>query len=236
MNIALILAGGIGQRMGQDVPKQFLCIDNKPVIVYTLENFQKSPLIDKICVACAEGWEAFVWSYAKQFNISKLEIVVCGGENRFMSVYNLLIAIRSFTADNDIVMTYDAVRPIITNEIIEDSVDKVKKYGAAVGVVPCYDSMYAIEEKESELLSKGINRDLILRGMGPDSTTYGKAMFLFNKYIGVNKELNLIEMFLNSGMKVAKSKSSSRCIKLTTVEDIELCRAMLKYEKYDWLK
>lgn len=222
--------------MGQDVPKQFICVDNKPVIVYTMENFQNSPLIDKICVACSEGWEAFVFSYAKQFNITKLNTVVCGGKNRFMSVYNLLLAIKSFTDDDDIIMTYDAVRPIITNEIIEDSIEKVKKYGVAVGVIPCYDSMYAIEKKSDMLLYGSEDRNLLFRGMGPETTTYGKAVSLFNKYKDVNTEINLIEMFFENGMKVAKSKSSSICIKLTTVEDIELFRAMLKYEKYDWLK
>lgn len=235
MNIALILAGGSGQRMGQDVPKQFLCIDNKPVIIYTLENFQKCPFIDEICVACSEGWEAFVHAYAKQFNITKLNILTLGGENRFMSVYNLLTALKGHAADDDIIMTYDAVRPIINDEIIEDSIKKVREVGAAVGVIPCYDSMYTTITDDN-ILTGSYNRSLINRGIGPDATTYKTAFDLFEEYVCKNTGINMIEMFMEKGIPVAKSKSSQRCIKLTTVEDIELFRAMLKYEKYDWLK
>jgi len=235
MNIALILAGGTGQRMGQDVPKQFLCIDNKPVIIYTLEKFQNCPLIDRICVACSEGWESFVSAYAGQFNINKLDLVVCGGSNRFMSVYNLLRGIKdSVREDEDIVLIYDAVRPMITNDIIEDSIRMVREYGAALGVIPCCDSMYT---SATEQVITGCNdRDILYRGIGPESTIFTKAWNMYNRYIKHNQLINLTDMLIENGISVAKSKSSQRCIKLTTVEDIELFRAMLKYEKYDWLK
>lgn len=236
MNIALILAGGSGQRMGQDVPKQFLCIDNKPVFIYTLENFQKCDAIDAICVSCLPGWEATIHAYAGQFNITKLRTVVSGGENRFFSILNLLEAIKPFAHESDIIMTYDAVRPIITDEIILDAIAKTEEIGAAVGVIPCFDSMFSTEEQCSQVIGKMQRRELLWRGMGPDTTRFGTALQLFEKYRSTNTKLTLSEMFLDSGLPVAKSKSSSRCIKLTTLEDVELFQAMLKYEKYDWLK
>ncbi len=79
-NIALIIAGGSGNRMHQNIPKQFLTINEKPVIIYTLEAFQDHPKIDSIAVVCIEGWEQVLWAYVKQFNISKLQYVVKGGK------------------------------------------------------------------------------------------------------------------------------------------------------------
>ncbi len=80
MNVAIIIAGGKGSRMGQDIPKQFINVYDKPILIYTLEGFQKHPQIDAIEVVCIEGWYDVVWAYAKQFNISKLKWVIPGGE------------------------------------------------------------------------------------------------------------------------------------------------------------
>ena len=79
MNIALIIAGGAGNRMGQDIPKQFISIYDKPIIIYTLEGFQNHPMIDVIEVVCIKGWESVLQAYAKQFNITKLKWIVPGG-------------------------------------------------------------------------------------------------------------------------------------------------------------
>ncbi len=236
MNIALILAGGIGQRTGQDIPKQFICVDNKPIIVYTLENFQKCESIDTICVACSIGWEALVTSYANQFNITKLHTVVTGGENRFMSIYNLMKAISSFSQPDDIILVYDAVRPIITDEIINDAIEKAQLYGAAVGVIPCYDSMCSVSTKQDALLTVRQDRDLIFRAMGPDAVPYEKLAALFEKYVHTDTSMSILDMLLSSGIAVAKSKSSSKCLKLTTVEDIELFQSILNAARFSWLK
>lgn len=235
MNIAFILAGGIGQRTGQDVPKQFICVNNKPVFVYTLENFQKCPAIDEICVACSAGWEIVVSTYAKQFNITKLKTIVTGGKNRFMSIYNLLKAPNEYNAD-DIILVYDAVRPIITDEIIDDGISKAKQYGAAVGVMPCYDTMFGVQKQDDSVLTVRQNRDLIYRGMGPDVVPYGRLLNIFEKYIAVDTSMPISERLLASSIPVAKSKSSAKCIKLTTVEDFELFQAILNYEKNCWIK
>ena len=82
-NVALIIAGGVGNRMGQDIPKQFLNVFDKPVIVYTMECFQKHPDIDGIVIVCIDGWHEMVRSYAKQFRISKLDSVISGGSTGF---------------------------------------------------------------------------------------------------------------------------------------------------------
>ena len=88
MNIAIIIAGGSGRRMGEDIPKQFINIFDKPVLVYTLEGFQQHPQIDAIEVVCIEGWIDVVWSYARQFNIDKLKWVILGGKTGQESIRN----------------------------------------------------------------------------------------------------------------------------------------------------
>ena len=113
MNIAILTAGGVGSRTHQDIPKQFIHVNNKPVIIYTLEAFQKHPNIDEICVAILEGWDQILWAYAKQFNITKLKYVVTGGSTGQESIFNGLSAIRNDHYDNDVVIIHDGNRPMI---------------------------------------------------------------------------------------------------------------------------
>ena len=142
MNIALIIAGGVGARMGQDIPKQFINVYDKPVIVYTMEAFQKHPNIDGIEVVCLEGWHEVLYAYAKQFGISKLENIVNGGVNGQDSIRNGLqdIATRHHD-DDDIVLVHDAIRPMLSQDIISDNIRVCKQYGNAITVVPCTAAM-----------------------------------------------------------------------------------------------
>ena len=109
MTIAIVIAGGSGHRMGQDIPKQFITVHDKPVLIYTLEGFQRHPKIDAIEVVCIDGWQDKVWAYAKQFGISKLENVVNGGKNGQDSIRNEIYDIASrHHDDGDIVLVHDA--------------------------------------------------------------------------------------------------------------------------------
>lgn len=128
-NIVLIIAGGVGARMGQDIPKQFINVYDKPVIVYTLEAFQKHPSIDAIEVVCLDGWHDVLWAYAKQFGIAKLENIVSGGKNGQDSIRNGLYDIASrHNGSDDIVLVHDAIRPMVSiNSIIQSAVDQCKR-------------------------------------------------------------------------------------------------------------
>lgn len=138
MNIALIIAGGVGQRMGQDIPKQFINVDNIPVIVYTMAAFQKHPEIDAIEIVCVDGWHEVLYAYAKQFGISKLENVVSGGKNGQDSIRNGLYDIaKRHNDDNDLVLIHDAIRPLLSEEIISDNIRVCKEHGNAITVIPC---------------------------------------------------------------------------------------------------
>ena len=115
-NIGLLIAGGSGNRMHQDIPKQFITVHERPVIVYTLEAFQNHPEIDAIAVVCIEGWEQVLWAYAKQFNITKLQYVVPGGKNGQDSIRNGVYELEKHFDKNDIVLIHDAIRPMVSAE------------------------------------------------------------------------------------------------------------------------
>ena len=119
MNYALIIAGGSGNRMGQDIPKQFMHVDNCPIIIHTMMAFQKHPDIQGIAVVCLAGWETVLQSYANQFCITKLKWIFPGGSNGQESIHNGIYGLKEVgCGDDDLVLVHDAVRPLLSQDII----------------------------------------------------------------------------------------------------------------------
>ena len=162
MNIAMLIAGGKGVRMNQDIPKQFLNINDKPVIVYTLQAFQKHPEINEILVVCIDGWQEIVWAYAHQFNITKLKAVVVGGENGQESIYKGIKELEKQHSKDDMVLIHDAIRPNISQEIISSCIAECHRNGSAVTVSPCAEAML-LREESGQSAAKLINRDSLAR-------------------------------------------------------------------------
>ena len=134
MNIAIIIAGGRGQRMHQDVPKQFLNVNDKPVIIYTLEAFERHPGIDEIGVVCLDGWDNILLAYAKQYHITKLKWIVPSGQTGQMSIYNGIQEASKRYQSSDIILVHDAVRPMVSQDIISDCIITCQEYGSAISV------------------------------------------------------------------------------------------------------
>ena len=148
MNIGMIIAGGVGARTCQDIPKQFINVNDKPVIVYTLEAFQKHPNIDAIEVVCLAGWHDILRAYAKQFGITKLENIVNGGETGQDSIRNGLYDIaKRYNGDDDIVIIHDAIRPMVSADIISDNIRVCREYGNATAVIPCTSVMLKTQDR-----------------------------------------------------------------------------------------
>ena len=123
MNIALIIAGGSGNRMGQDIPKQFMHVDGAPIIIWTLKAFQQHPDIDAISVVCLKGWETVLQSYANQFMIDKLRWIFPGGSSGMKSIHNGIYGLKEAGCrDDDLVLIHDAVRPLLSQEIISSNI------------------------------------------------------------------------------------------------------------------
>ena len=151
MNIAMIIAGGSGSRMHQDIPKQFLTVNEKPVIIYTLEVFQKHPAVDEIVVVCIEGWEQVLWAYVRQFNLTKVTAIIKGGDCGQNSIYRGLEEIGKHHESGDIVLIHDAIRPMVSEEIISDCIHKTIEYGSAIACIPCAEAMLISENQEDSI-------------------------------------------------------------------------------------
>lgn len=235
-NIGLLIAGGSGARMHQNVPKQFLTVNERPVIVYTLEAFQNHADIDAIAVVCIEGWEQVLWAYAKQFNITKLKYVVPGGKNGQDSIRNGVYELEKHYAKDDIVLIHDAIRPMVSAEIISDCIVKAKQYGCAIATIPCAEAMM---QTEDGVVSTGsYPRDNLKRTQTPQGFPIGKICDLHRRALeaGITNSVASCALMIEMGEQVHFSAGSEKNIKLTTVEDIDIFKALLLSKRSDWLK
>ena len=235
-NVALILAGGSGQRMHQNIPKQFLTINDRPVIVYTLEAFQSHPEIDSIVAVCIKGWEHFLQAYAKQFNISKLEHIVTGGDNGHYSARNGLFELEKFFSPEDIVLIHDGNRPLVSAEIISDCIVTTRNYGCATPVEPCLDAM--IETQDGETATSHYPRNNIKRGQTPNGFFLGKICDIYRRAenAGIKNSSGPSILMMDMGETIHLYQGSAKNFKITTVEDIEIFKALLVAKKTEWLK
>lgn len=234
-NIALIIAGGVGSRMGQDIPKQFIHVHDKPVIIYTLEAFQSHPEIDAIEVVCLDGWHDVLRAYCRQFGIAKLENIVSGGETGQDSIRNGLkdIATR-YHDDDDIVLIHDSIRPMVSHDIISDNIRVCREKGNAIVVVPCTSVM--LRTDDFEVSNDQIPRDNLKITQTPQS-------FFLNELLSVHAEavkrdllpsIASCALYIEMGHPVYFSKGSEKNIKITTAEDIEIFSALLQAESPEW--
>lgn len=235
-NIALLIAGGSGARMHQNIPKQFLTVNEKPVIVYTMEAFQNHPEIDEIAVVCIEGWEQVLWAYAKQFNITKLKFVVPGGKNGQDSIRNGVYELEKNHNPEDTVLIHDAIRPMVSAEIISDCIRVTREKGNAITVIPCAEAMMQTEDGQVSIGS--YPRDRLKRTQTPQGFHIGDICDLHRKALeaGITNSVASCTLMIEMGKQVYFSVGSEKNIKLTTVEDIDIFKALLKAKRSDWLK
>lgn len=235
-NIVLIIAGGVGARMGQDIPKQFINVYDKPVIVYTLEAFQKHPSIDAIEVVCLDGWHDVLWAYAKQFGIAKIENIVSGGKNGQDSIRNGLYDIASrHNGSDDIVLVHDAIRPMVSNDIISDNIRVCRQYGNAITVVPCTAAM--LKTFDSLSTEEQVPRDNLKITQTPQAFFLQDIIAAHKEALekGITNSVASCTMYIELGRKLYMSAGSEKNLKLTTAEDIEIFKALLNAKKDVWM-
>lgn len=231
MNIGLIIAGGVGTRTHMDVPKQFVTVNEKPVIVYTLEAFQNHDEIDAIAVVCLEGWDNILAAYAKQYKITKLSHIISAGDCGQASIRNGVYELEKFYSSDDIVLIHDGIRPMVSSEIISDCIRKTEKYGNAIAVIPCMEAML---ETENAIISKGTYaRDHLKRSQTPQGFYLGEICELHREALkaGITNSIASCTLMIEMGKQVYFSAGSEKNIKLTTMEDFEIFRALLGFQK-----
>lgn len=237
MNIAILTAGGIGSRTRQDLPKQFITVDNKPILIYTLEAFQGHPDIDEIYVTCLAGWEMVLDAYAKQFNITKLKRIVRGGATGQESIFNALQAIGE---DHDeqgvVVMVHDGNRPMVSQAVITDNLAKQKLYGSAISAIPTNEVVFV--SKDGVASNVALNRDELWRVQTPYSYLFSEMWAVHCRALkdGITNAAASCSLMQKYGYTTYFSKGSEKNIKITTVEDIEIFKALLNVRNDSWIK
>lgn len=240
MNIALLTAAGSGTRMGQDIPKQFLTIDDCPVIIYTMLPFQEHPEIDAIAVVCLEGWEKTLIAYANQFGITKLKFVFPGGHSNQDSIHNGLVGLRDAGfSDEDIVLIQDGVRPLVSEDIITNNIKVCKDNGYAITGLKCKEVIMEFKPDSNTLDYLPIPRERLVRTQTPHTYKLGIILNIHKKAheqkldMAASCEL-AAKIGINDQHFVLGNEKNG--LKLTNVEDIELFKALKHVSKYPWLK
>ena len=233
MNIALLLAAGADPTFRMDIPKQFVNVYNRPVIVYTMEIFQKHPEIDAIMVACLRGWENMVEAYAKQFHISKLKWVIQGGntgqETSKLAVDKLI----ELCEDDDTIVIHDAIRPMVSDDIISDSIQTCKNKGMGIAAVTSMDNVMMTDDGITGKLS--ISRYAFRRIQTPQTYRLGELKKAHAEALekGIKGEIDTNNMISRLGRNVNFSKGSDLNLKINTVEDVAMFKALYTMKNGD---
>ena len=240
MNIALLTAAGSGTRMGQDIPKQFMTIDDCPVIIYTMLPFQEHPEIDEIAVVCLDGWERSLKAYAHQFNITKLKYVFPGGASNQGSIHKGLVGLKEAgCSDDDVILIQDGVRPLVSGDIISNNIKVTKQYGYAITGLKCKEVIMEFRPEDETLGYMSIPRERLVRTQTPHSYKLGVILDIHKKAeeqgldMAASCELSAKVGVDDQHLVLGNEKNG---LKLTNVEDIELFKALKHVSKYSWLK
>lgn len=239
MTTAIIIAGGSGTRMGQDIPKQFLNVHDKPILIYTLEGFQKHPMVDAIEVVCLDGWHDVLWAYARQFGIEKLKWVVSGGKSGQESIRNGVFNLEGKCGEDDVIIIHDGIRPLIEPTVLTDVILKCKEFGNGVTSMPYNEQIFVIDDERST--TKYIPRETLRRVSTPQAYKFGKLdrayHRAFEEGIGIYGSSYTNTMMVELGERLYFAAGSDKNIKITTKDDLELFKAYLERDrKDDYLK
>ena len=244
MNIALILSGGTGTRLGADIPKQYIKINERMIIYYCLETFCRCDAIDKIWVVANADWyeairkemqnivESSPVASELQENARKLKGFSQPGETRQLSIYNGLKDIAEFASEDDIIIIHDAARPLVTEMTIRELLAQATAHDGAIPVLPMKDTVYFSED--GQCITSLLERKCVFAGQAPES-------FKFDKYYEANKRLLPDEIYringstepaILAGLDIAMIDGDESNFKITTKQDLERFEQML--EKNNW--
>lgn len=231
MNVAMILAGGVDPRFQMAIPKQFVIVENRPVIVYTLQVFQNHPEIDKIIVSCLHGWKEMVQAYANQFNITKLIQIVEGGVDAQESSRKGVEWLKDNCKADDLVVVHDAIRPLVTDKLISDSIECCREYGMGVAAVRSMDTVMRTEDGVTG--QENISRDSIRRIQTPQTyrLDYLDRMHRNAVEKGIAHCVDNNSMLAELGETIHFSKGSDLNIKINQIEDVEMFKALYHMNK-----
>ena len=238
-NIAIIFAGGKGSRMGSDIPKQFLKIYGKEIIIHTLEKFQYNDNIDLIYVGCVKDYLDELEKLVKKYNITKIPIggIIPGGNSGQDTIYQVLKKAEEENFGNSICLIHDGVRPLINDKVINDNINTVKKYGSAITATKAFET--PIVSSDGSNIDKVLERNTIYTAQAPQSF-YLKDILAAHEKIrntenGYNnpKIVYSCSLMIECGNKVHLIEGNRVNIKVTTVEDYITLLANLSVKDHE---
>lgn len=224
--------------MGLEVPKQFVTVRGKPVLVYTLESFQRHPLVDSLVVVCLDGWQETVREYAAQFGISKLDGVVTGGATGQESIRNGVYSLEGVAAADDLVVIHDGIRPLMDAHVLTDVLRVAGEFGTAVSSLPYNEQIFVVDEDDPTTTTRYIPRETLRRVSTPQAyrfdlllRSYQRA---FAEEIGIYGSAYANTMMVELGVPLHFAAGSDKNIKLTTPDDLRLFQAYLDADPETW--
>lgn len=233
MIVAIIVAGGSGVRMNMNIPKQFVLVDGKPVLLYTLENFQNHPMVDTIEVVCIDGWQDDVWAYAKQYGIDKLKWIVTGGATVQQSIRNGIENLKDVCGEDDAVIIHDGIRPLVDADVLDDVIEKCRLHGNGVTSMPYNEQIFIVDDELSTI--RYIPRETLRRVATPQAYRYGLVRSAyeeaFRREIGIYGSSYTNTMMVELGHRLYFAKGSDKNIKLTTPDDLAIFRGYMHNKK-----
>jgi len=228
MNIAVVLSGGTGTRLGSEIPKQYIQVNDRTIISYCLDVLEKCEMIDAIQIVADESWHDVIL----EDSLSKFKGFSKPGENRQLSIFSALEDIKKYVKEDDVVVIHDAARPCVTEEMFADLIHACGEHDGALPVLPMKDTVYMSEDGIS--ISSLLNRSQIFAGQAPEA-------FLFGKYYDANVRLlpeailkinGSTEPAIIAGMDVAMISGDEKNFKITTMQDLERFQQLVEDGRY----
>lgn len=224
MNIAIVLSGGTGTRLGTEVPKQYLKVNQKTIISYSLDILENCDVIDAIQIVAEESWQDVIL----ENHITKFKGFSKSGMNRQLSIYSALEDVKKFASRDDVVIIHDAARPCVTEKMFLDLIYACKEHEGALPVLPMKDTVYMSEDGKG--ITSLLNRNQIFAGQAPEA-------FLFEKYYEANERLlpddilkinGSTEPAIMAGMDIAMIPGDEKNFKITTIQDLDRFQKLME--------
>lgn len=227
-NYVVLLAGGVGTRMGTDIPKQFLEVDSKPIIIYSLENFQRNQQIKGIVIVCLKEWIPFLRELIKQYALTKVGWIIEGGETGHDSIRNGIFFLRDKIQPDDFVIIHDAVRPILPQKAIDEVIRVAHEMGNASSSIACHPPIVYTEDHVSGITD--IDREHVMLTASPQAFRYSLALKCYERAEEENLHNTTFtsSLLIHCGERVYFAKGTTSNIKITRKEDLALFSALLK--------
>lgn len=233
MNIAMIFAGGSGVRMGAGIPKQFIEINGKPIIIHTAQLFEFHKMIDKIYISTLEDYIPYVEALVQEYHLTKVAAVIPGGETAQDSIYNGLIRARQENEADSIVLLHDGVRPFVDYDVISENIKSVEKNGNAITCTACFETI--LLSKDGEGVDSVPYRKETFAAQAPQSFRLQDIIDAHNKIRNTpTKYENMVDqctICTTLGIPVHMIEGNRGNIKVTTPEDVYMFRALMQYKE-----